>query len=75
MKADQNILPTVHHSANDLELLAPQSATDKLETEKDFLQVGRQNRPDFFLRSSEHYSLKFKQPDALKPHQIPFKFF
>ena len=36
------------------------SATDKLEIEKGFLQVGRQNRPGFFLKTREHYSLKFK---------------
>ena len=47
MVADQSILPTAHHSANDV---APQSATDKLEVEKGFLQAGRQNRPDFLFK-------------------------
>ena len=55
MEADQSILPTAHHSANDVVLLAPQSATEKLEIEKGFLQVGRQNRPDFFLKTRANY--------------------
>ena len=59
-EADQAILPTVRHSANDVALLIPQSGTDELEMEKVSCRLGERTDLILFLRSSECYSLEFK---------------